>query len=243
MGLFRRKKASEPLTPAPSGEGGDREPSREELAVVTDPKGQIAEQYRRLRNSIQTLNPEGASRTLLVTSSVRGEGKSVATLNLGLAMAEISRMRVIALDGDLRNPSLEDYLEVPRRQGLAELLNGSLSLEQAIRSSGVPNLDFIGAGEALTDPPPAVNLDRVRTVLHTLKRRYDYILIDTPPALAINDPSLLGAIADGILLVVRLGETPRHLVEETFHLLESMGGNILGTCLTGANQVDNAYTY
>jgi Mrp family chromosome partitioning ATPase len=74
----------------------------------------------------------------------------------------------------------------------------------------------------------------MKTLLSTFKQRYSYILIDTPEALSISDGPLLGAMADGVILVVRLGSTPRHFVEQTYHMLETMGGNVLGTCLTGA---------
>ena len=94
MALFRRKTTTARLQPAPPGEGKEIPITREELVMAVRPEGLIAEQYRRLRNSIQALNPDGAARTVLVTSAVRGEGKSVATLNLALAMVEVPRMRV-----------------------------------------------------------------------------------------------------------------------------------------------------
>jgi len=241
MGLFRRKRRPEPLQPAPKGEARAIPATREELSVLRDPHGQIAEQYRRLRNSLQALNPDGAPRTVVMTSSIRGEGKSVATLNLALAFVEMPRMRIALLDGDLRDPSLEKYLGLPRRQGITEVLRGQLPLAAAVRPTSIERLDLIGAGARPENPSEIMNLDRIKTVLHSLKRDYDYILIDTPPALTINDPSMLGAIADGIVFVVRLGYTPKHLVEETQQVLETLGGNILGTCLTGAFLSDKTY--
>ena len=77
----------------------------------------------------------------------------------------------------------------------------------------------------------------MRTVLNKLKQRFSYVLIDTPEAMTISDASLLGAIADGIVLVVRLDKTPRNYVEQTHNSLEALGGNVLGTCLTGAHVV------
>lgn len=234
MGFFRNRRLRQPLQPAPPDEASKIPALGDELVLLRDPHGPASEQYRRLRNSIQALNPDGAPRTVVITSAVEGEGKTVATLNLATALTELPRLRVVVLDGDFRAPSVERYLGLPRRQGITEVLRGDLPLDAAIRQTCVDRLDIIAAGEKPKNPSELMNVDRIKSVLHSLKRRYDYVLIDTTPALDLNDPSMLGAIADGILLVVRLGGAPRHLVEEAQQLLENLGGNILGTCLTGA---------
>jgi len=214
--------------------------TREEIAIVHAPRSQIAEQFRTLRNSIVTLNPEGAPRTVVVTSALRGEGKTVATLNLALALAEMPGVQVLVIDANLHHPALEDYLGLPRRQGLSELLSGRLPLDQAIRSTYAQGVAILGAGAPPKNPSELLSSDRMRTLLRSLKQRYSYVLIDTPEASTISDASLLGAITDGILLVVRLGSTPRQYVEQTSAMLEALGGNVLGTCLTGASMLDTA---
>ncbi|MBI1381277.1 MAG: polysaccharide biosynthesis tyrosine autokinase [Planctomycetaceae bacterium] len=214
-------------------EGLDLPIRHEELVVYTQPLSAPAEQYRRLRSSLVALNPDGAPRTILVTSAVEGEGKTVATLNLGLALAERPRSRILVVDADLRRPGVEHYLGLPRRQGLSEVLDGQLGLDQAIRRTAARGLDVIAAGGS-PDRPRALNVDRMRSLLHQWKQRYDYVLIDSPPAYVLTDPSVLGAATDGILMVVRLGTTERHLVEETQRLLETTGGNVLGVCVLGA---------
>lgn len=178
-----------------------------------------------------------------MTSAVRGEGKTVGTLNLGCALSELPRMRVLAVDADLHRPSLEGYLSLPRRQGLTELLRGQLHIDQAIRTTSVEGLSIVGSGARPQNPSELLGSDRLRTILHALKQRFDYVLLDTPPALAINDASLLGGIVDGVVLVVRLGSTQRHLVEQTANLLENLGGNLLGTVLTGSGEEDQSYAY
>jgi len=241
MGLFPNKPSTEPLEPACPTDEQPPEPSRGELIMASEPQSAIAEQVRRLRNAVIALNPERAARSVLITSAVRGEGKSVATINLGMAIAELPRLRVLVVDGDMRNPSIEDYLGMPRRQGFTEMLTGSLSLDQAIRRSAVEDLDIIGAGVLPEKPAEILNADRIRTVLNALKQRYDYVLLDSPPAMAINDASIFGALTDGIILVVRLGLAMKHQVEETQHLLENLGGNVLGTCVTGSAEANQAY--
>ena len=238
MTLFRSKPFPGKLDPAPPDEGREIPVTREELVVIRDPYSQIAEQFRRLRNSLQALNPDGAARSILMTSSLDGEGKTVATLNLGLAIAELPQMRVLVVDADYDDPAVERYLGLPRRQGLSELLTGRLPMDQAIRRTSAERLDIVAPGERPNNPAEILNVDRIRAVLNAMKRRYDYVLIDVPPVLTMNHPSVLGSIADGVLLVVRLGKTPKPLVEEAFTMLENLGGNVLGTCVTGSSETD-----
>lgn len=239
---FQKKRSNEPLAPPDPAEDRNIDLGSEELAMLRQPRSAIAEQVRQLRNSIQALNPDGAPRTMVVTSSVEGEGKSVGALNLALAFAELPRMRVLVLDADLHRPSIEDYLGLPHRQGLTELLRGELALDLALRQTSVPGLCVMGPGRLPDKPSELLGSDRVQTVLAQLRQRFDYVVIDTPPALAINDSALLGAMADGIILVVRLHATQRHLVEQAYNLLENMGGNVLGTMLTAAGEPDTAYS-
>src|SRR6185295_8897539 len=123
---------------------------------------------------------------------------------------------------------------------LTELLRGQCPIDRAVRATSFPNVSVIGPGELPRNASEMLGSDRVRTVLAQLKQRFSYILIDTPEAMNISDASLLGAMADGILLVVRLGATPRNFVEQVHNQLETLGGNVLGTCLTGAPQDDTS---
>ena len=232
------KKTTRPqaLTPAAPDEGRKVPIERDEIARVKDPRGRVSEQFRGLRNSIIALNPEGAPRSVVLTSSSRGEGKTVATINLGLALAELPGTEVLIIDANLHSPGVEGYLGLEPRQGLADVLSGSCDLDSAIRPTSVPGVQVMGAGTLPDNPSQLLGSERMRTVLGTLKRGFSYVLIDTPEALRISDASLLGGIADGIVLVVRLGLTPRHHVEQTHNTLEALGGNVLGTCLTGAEE-------
>jgi len=240
MSLFGNKPDSDQLQPAVADEGKDLPLQAEVLVVHREPHSHIAEQYRRLRNSIQALNPDGAARSILMTSSLEGEGKTVSAMNLGLALAELPQTSAVVVDADLAHPGVEDLIGFPRRQGLTELLGGKITLDQAIRSTSVDRFDIVGPGAVPSNAAEILNVDRIRAVLNAMKRRYDYVLIDVPPVLTMNHPSVLGSIADGILLVVRLGRTPKPLVEEAFTMLENLGGNVLGTCVTGTSELDLA---
>lgn len=240
MALAPRSTPQGPLQRAEPDEAR-RVPVRgEELRMVVEPRGQIAEQFRGLRNSITALNPDGAPRTVVLTSAVRREGKTVATLNLAVALAELPGIEVLAVDADLHGPSLERYLGLPARQGLADVLRGDCPLDAAIRQTSIRGVALMGAGTLPDNPSRLLGSDRMRTLLHTLKQRFSYVLVDTPEAMTTSDASLLGAMADGIVLVVRLGQTSRQFVEQTHNTLEALGGNVLGTLLTGAHSLDTA---
>ncbi|MBL8859959.1 MAG: CpsD/CapB family tyrosine-protein kinase [Planctomycetes bacterium] len=244
MPLFPNRQAKiGPLLAAEPDEARKVQVRTEQIAMVTQPRGQLAEQFRSLRNSIIALNPEGAPRSIVMTSALRGEGKSVATINLAIAMAEIQGARILMLDADLHHPAMERYLGLPRRQGLTELVRGTCPMDRAIRATSIPNVSILGPGELPHNPSELLGTDRVTTVLGQLKQRFSYILIDTPESMTISDAALLGSLADGIVLVVRLGSTPRQYVEQTYNTLEAMGGNVLGTCLTGARIEDTSARY
>lgn len=235
------------LSPTPSdsllplaepGSGRECPITAEQIRMVSNPRGQIAEQFRSLRNSITALNPNGAPRTLVLTSAISGEGKSVAAVNLAVAMAELPGKQILLVDGDLHHPSLEGYLGQERYQGLADVLMGRCALDAAIRPTSIDGLSVMGAGNLPENPSKLLGSERTKVVLNMLKQRYSYVLIDTPESLSISDASMLGALADGILLVVRLGYTAKHLVEQAYNQLETLGGNVLGTCLTGGDMSD-----
>ena len=233
MALFGASHVPETLEAAKPGEGRAIALEREELVVLRAPSSALAEQFRRLRNSLLALNPDGAARSILITSAVEQEGKSVACLNLALSLVEVANLRLCLVDSDRLNPSLEGYLGHPRRLGLTELLRGEITIDQGVRQTALERLDLIGSGASSANP--ALDLERLQALLNSLKRRYDYVLVDGPAVLSTNHPSLIGSIVDGILLVVRIGSTPKGLVEEAYQMLEGLGGNVLGTCATAVD--------
>jgi succinoglycan biosynthesis transport protein ExoP len=233
MSMFGSNPAPESLEAAKPGEGREITLEREELVVLRTPSSRKAEQFRRLRNSMLALNPDGAARSILVTSATEGEGKTVAAINLALSLVEVSGLRVCLVDSDRLTPSIEGLLGHPRRKGLTELLQGEITMDEAVRATSIERLDLVGSGASCANP--SLDLERLQALLNALKRRYDYVLIDSPAVLSTNHPSLVGSVVDGILLVVRIGVTPKGLVEESYQLLEGLGGNVLGTCATAVD--------
>lgn len=208
------------------------------LVSIHEPDSFRAEQIRGLRNKLIVMNPDGSPRTLVITSAVKGEGKSVTSLNLAVAFAELEATKVLVIDADLRQGNLERFLGLDRRPGLTELLLGRIDLHEAIRPTGIEGVSLMGSGARGVQPSEILGTRRVDDLFAQLKLEYQYILIDTPPAVPITDASVLSGKADGTLVVVRLEHSPRSLVQQTVKVIQDLGGNLLGTYVTSVRGAD-----
>jgi capsular exopolysaccharide synthesis family protein len=208
------------------------------LVLFHEPTGYRAEQIRGLRNKLIAMNPDGSSKTLVVTSAQAGEGKTTTAINLAMAFAERERTPVILVDADMRSPSVESHLQVNLEAGLSEALLGSAPLEQVIRPSGVYNLDVLGAGGRLAVPSEILTSHRIEELFNRLKERYQYVIVDTPAIKPVTDGTVLSACADGTLLVVRLLHTSKSQSKDTIRTLGELGANLLGTFVTAVRGDD-----
>lgn len=202
------------------------------LVLFHDPAGYRAEQIRGLRNRLLAMNPDGEPKTLVVTSAVLEEGKTVAALNLAMAFGELERQPVVLVDADLRRPSCERYLNLNPEPGLSDVLLGRVPLERALRPAGYRNLMFLGGGTRVANPAEVLGASRVDELFERLKERFRYIVVDTPPVLPSTDAGVLASRADGTLMVVRLERSLKKQTKEALRVVQDMGGNVLGTFVT-----------
>jgi capsular exopolysaccharide synthesis family protein len=202
------------------------------LVMFHDPAGYRAEQVRALRNRLVALNPDGEPKTLVVTSAVRGEGKSVAALNLAMALAELERHQVVLVEADLRRPSCERYLNLNPAPGLADVLQGRVPLDRALRPAGYRRLMLLGAGTAVQNPAEVLGASRLDELFQRLKEQFQYVVVDTPPVLPSTDAGVVASRADGTLLVVRIERSLKKQSREALRTIQDMGGNVLGTFVT-----------
>lgn len=202
------------------------------LVLFHEPAGFRAEQVRGLRNRLAAMNPDGEPKTLVVTSAVRGEGKTVSALNLAMAFAELERQRVVLVDADLRRPSCEQYLNLNHEPGLTDVLLGRAPVDRLLRPAGYRNLMLLGAGTRVENPAEVLSSSRLDQLLQRLKESFQYVVIDTPPVLPSTDAGVLSAAADGTLLVVRLEHSLKKQSRDAWRVLSDMGGNVLGTFVT-----------
>ena len=202
------------------------------LVMFHEPAGFRAEQVRGLRNRLVAMNPDGEPKTLVVTSAVRGEGKTVSAMNLAMAFAELERQEVVLVDADLRRPCCERYLNLNQGPGLTDVLLGQESVEKLIRPAGYRDLMMLGAGTRVDNPAEVFSSSRLEQLLQRLKERFHYVVIDTPPVLPSTEAGVLSAAADGTLMVVRLEHSLKKQSRDAWQSLSDMGGNVLGTFVT-----------
>ena len=216
----------------------------EALVPYYDSSSLIAEQYRSLRTRLLSQNPQYEHRILAVTSSVPKEGKSVTTLNLGSVFAEIRHLSVLVVDGDFRRSSLAKKLNQPNGPGLAEVLAGEATYSEVIRSTPIPNLNFIPAGS--TQHHSAAELlasSAAKPLFRRMLNDYHYTLIDTPPATTVSDVGVIGQLCSGVILVVRLHRTDEGAAKRSVRLLQSNNIPIVGCLLIGRDAPGGRYGF
>ncbi len=189
-----------------------------------------AEAFRKLRTNLQFLSVDDPARLIAVTSSVPNEGKSTTAINIALALAEAEH-EVVLVDGDLRKPSLNTYIDVVGSVGFSTVLSGSASLDEALQKSQFARLTVLAAGTTPPNPSELLGSQTAKKILNELRGKFDYVVVDTPPLLAVTDGAVLATAADGTLLVVRAGETKREQLEHAIGSLRDVGATVLGSIL------------
>lgn len=202
----------------------------------------IAEQYRILYAKLEEIMHDRGSRAFAVTSAVKGEGKSVTSLNLAYLMATDFKKRTILVEGDLRKPStVTDYLKNPGKHGLADVLSGTCDLHSAIVNVEGTSLYILPAGTLTKKSSELIGSPRIKSVMNTLKTEFEYIILDAPPVLPLVDVNILSKLVDGTLFVVRAGKTSRDIVVKALDTISS--ANVLGIVLNGADTKLKKYYY
>ena len=205
-----------------------------DLVLLREPWSQVAEAFRSLRTAVLFTARGAPPKVVVVTSAVAAEGKTVGSLNLATALAEAGS-RVLLLEADLRHPRCHRTLGIDAARGLASVLAGQEELESVIHSLEAPRLSFIPAGAVPPNPAELMSSARMREIVASLRSRYDFVIIDTPPVLPVTDAVVLAREADAVVLVVRGHGTPSGLVREARDRLVMTGAPLLGVVV---NDVD-----
>lgn len=190
-----------------------------------------AEAFRKLRTNLQFVSVDNPPRVITVASSVPNEGKSTVSVNIALALAEAGH-DVLLIDGDMRRPTQHKFLNLVGTAGFSTALSGMAPLDDLLQASKFPRLTVLTAGPVPPNPSELVGSSSARNLLKELRERFDYVIIDTPPLLAVTDASILATQSDGTLLIVRARGTKREHVIHAVGMLADVGANILGSVLT-----------
>jgi polysaccharide biosynthesis transport protein len=231
------------LLPARASSNGLEE--RVALLSHSEPQSQISEAFRALRTSLLLSQPDRPPQMILVTSALPHEGKTTAAVNIGVTLAQLGDSTLL-IDADLRKPGISRALHMTdgKHAGLSSYLAGVTPLDLvAIPHPVISNLHAIPTGPVPPNSADLLSSHRLPEMMCELRKRYKFIVIDSPPIMAATDAVILSALVDGVLLVVRSGETPKEAFTRTRDLLQGVKSRLLGVVLNAVDSRSPDYYY
>jgi capsular exopolysaccharide synthesis family protein len=228
-----------------SGASSNGHEKRIELVAQHLPKSQMSEAFRALRTALLLSQADHPPQVLLVTSALPREGKTTAAANLAVTLAQLGD-RTLLIDADLRKPGVGRLLNMTdgKYAGLSSYLAGVSSLELvAVPHPAIPNLVAIPTGPLPPNPADLLSSHKLADALRELRSQYKFIVIDSPPIMAATDAVILSVQADGVVLVVRSGETPKEAFTRARDLLTSVKCHLLGVVLNAVDSSAPDYYY
>ncbi|NOX97900.1 MAG: CpsD/CapB family tyrosine-protein kinase [Nitrospirae bacterium] len=202
------------------------------LVTYFEPHSPASEQYRLIRTNIQSLNAKNSPHTLVISSSTYGEGKTITAINLAIIMAQDINKPILLIDGDIWKPQVYQYLNLTPKAGLADFLTDNISLESILLPTKINNLTVLPGSKAVSNPSSLLESAKMKHLLTEIKSRFEYIIIDTAPVLAVTDAGIIARETDGVLLVIKANATKREVIQRAQSVLAETKAEILGYVLT-----------
>ena len=216
--------------------------TKRQLITNTDPKSPISEQYRTIRTNILFSSVDETLRSILVTSTSPGEGKSTTISNLAVVFANQGK-QVLLVDADMRKPTMHYTFGLQNNIGLTNVLTKQTTMQEAVVKTGIDNLSALPSGPIPPNPAELLGSFSMKEFLAQAQEKYDYVLFDTPPILAVTDAQLLANQCDGTVLVINSGKTEIEAAQKAKELLEAAKAKLLGAVLNNQKLKDSAYYY
>ncbi len=211
-----------------------------EIAVARDQFSIVAESYRTIRTALLLSRAERPPKAILLTSPCPSEGKTVTTLNLGIALAQ-SGKKVLVIDADLRKGRCHQIIQLRHQAGLTNVLTGGLDVKDSIQETAIKDFYLLPRGALPPNPADLLMSQKMRDVLRELRDCFDFIVIDSPPIIAVSDAAVLSALCDGVVLVFNGQKTTTPSARRALERLEKVGADILGVILNGIDIRDPDY--
>jgi capsular exopolysaccharide synthesis family protein len=220
------------------------ETGRRQLITKFNPRSPISEQYRTIRTNIQFSSIDDEIRSIMVTSSGPGEGKSTTAANLAVVFAQQGK-RVLLVDGDLRKPTVHYTFGLPNSFGLTNVLTRQVPLEEAVKPSSEELLSVLTSGPIPPNPAELLGSRGMKEFMEAAQAQFDLIIFDTPPVLAVTDAQVLSNQCDGTIFVISSGKTETDSAQKAKELLEAAKAKILGVIINNKkmNKHDHYYYY
>ena len=209
------------------------------IITVEEPLSLAAESYRRIKTSLEFANVDKHPQVVQVCSATQGEGKSVTVLNIAATYAEDSK-KVIVVDLDFRRPKLHRSFRIENKNGITDVLAGNVKLEDAIKH-GNNGIDCLNRGTKVPYPTAILGSENMAKVFDTLRKQYEYIIVDCPPILAVSDAAIISKLCDGCVFVISQTKTERAAARESIKILRDNNVNILGAVFTNISARSSYY--
>src|SRR5689334_8934029 len=216
-----------------------------ELLMNVDSRSPLAEAYRHLRTSVLLSTAGRAPKSLLVTSSLPGEGKTTTAVNTAVSLAQTGAS-VVIIDADMRRPRLQSIFDMHDQLGLSSILSSDVSADDMlamVRNDEESGLNILTSGPIPPNPAELLGSDQMRRLMTVLQSNYTHVVVDSPPVSSFTDGVLISSMVDGVLLVVHGGKSSRHIVRRSKQLLSDVGAKIFGVVLNNVNLQSHDYYY
>ena len=216
-----------------------------ELLMNVDSRSPLAEAYRHLRTSILLSTAGRTPKSLLVTSSLPGEGKTTTAVNTAMSLAQTGAS-VVIIDADMRRPRLQSIFDMRGQEGLSSILSSDVAENEMlgmVRHDEESGLSVLTSGPIPPNPAELLGSDQMRRLFAALQANYTHVVVDSPPVSSFTDGVLISTMVDGVLLVVHGGRSSRHIVRRSKQLLNDVGAKIFGVVLNNVNLQSHDYYY
>ncbi|WP_019534274.1 CpsD/CapB family tyrosine-protein kinase [Paenibacillus ginsengihumi] len=212
------------------------------LITEENPRSFVSEAYRTLRTNIQFSSIDSQIRSIVVTSPEPSEGKSTTISNLAVTFAQEGKSTIL-IDADMRKPTLHHYFLKSNRSGLSNLLAGQMDLQQCLNDTHIDHLYLLPSGPIPPNPAEMLNSKRMEQLIEELKTRFEMILIDSPPTLAVTDSQILATKVDGVVFVLNCGKVKRDTARKALDRLEQVNARMLGVVLNNKDRKKSESPY
>jgi capsular exopolysaccharide synthesis family protein len=209
------------------------------LIINREPKSASAEAYKTLRTNIQFSTIDSDIKTLLVTSPGPGEGKSITAANVAISMSQIGK-KVLLIDCDMRRPSIHKMFDISNEVGLTNILKEELNFEKVVYKAS-SNFNILTCGTIPHNPSEVMASRRMKKFLQEAANEYDFIILDTPPVIAVTDAQILSTMVEAVLMVISSSVTSIEACKKAKSLLKAVNANIIGVVLNKVKLKKNSY--
>ncbi|QWB95410.1 CpsD/CapB family tyrosine-protein kinase [Mycoplasmatota bacterium] len=212
------------------------------LITKNEPLSFATESFQKIVIDLDYTNLDNDHKVLQFTSTLPSEGKSTFVSNIAYLLSQKNK-KVILLDLDLRKPKINRAFSVPNKNGITDYISSKITLEEAIKTSEDLGIDFMVAGENTSLVTNVLESNKMKELIDSLRERYDYVLLDTPPVMAVSDAIVVSRYTDGIIFIIAQGKAKKKLVKESIQTLKRYDVNILGIVFNQVKMGQAGYGY